>query len=206
MGNQLVKTGGVSLHKVMVIEILFNDHVHHGQGQGAVRTGSNAQVHVGLIGQGDPLGVDHHQFGPFFQVLFHKKFERKIGLVRVVPPENVEIGVRFFGGIPPEGHLPCPDSHAVADTFHREKVRRPESRADQVDQGRHLQVFHADGAAEKTKDLGAEIVFKPGQFLSNLVQGLVPGNFLESAIAALQGPFQTVGAVNHIKGIGPFGA
>jgi hypothetical protein len=75
-----------------------------------------------------------------------------------------------------------------------------------VDQGRHLQVFHADGAAEETEDLRAVFVFKSGQFLSNLVQSLAPANFLESAIAALQRLFQTVGAVNDVKGPGAFGA
>ena len=206
MGDQPVESGGVVFHKFMVIEIFFNDHVYHGQGQGAVRTGSDAQVHVGLIGHGDPLGIDHHQFGPFFEVLFHKKFERKIRLVGVVPPEDIEVGIRFLGGIAAEGHLPGSDAHAVANAFHRKKVGGSESRAQQVNQGRHLQVFHTDGTAEETKDLGAVFVFQPDQFFSNLVQGLIPADFFEVAIAAHERLFQTVEAVNNIQGLGAFGA
>ena len=41
----------------------------------------------------------------------------KVGLVRIVTPEDVEIGVRFFSWVPAKGHLPCADAHAIADAF-----------------------------------------------------------------------------------------
>ena len=73
-------------------------------------------------------------------------------------------------------------------------------------QGRQFQVFHADGAAEKTKDLGAVLVFKPRQFFGNLVQSLIPADFFKVAIAPLERLFQTVGTVNDIQGLGALGA
>ena len=135
MGDQFVKAGGLGFDEITVIEIFGNDDVHHGQGQGAVGAGADAQIHVGFVGQGDALGIDDHQLSPFFQVFLHEKFKRKIGLVGVVAPENIEVGVRFFGGIAPKGQLARANAHAVTDTFHRKKIWRPVTRAQQMDQG-----------------------------------------------------------------------
>ncbi len=41
----------------------------------------------------------------------------KVELVRIVTPEDVEIGVRFFSWVPAKGHLPCADAHAIVDAF-----------------------------------------------------------------------------------------
>ncbi len=77
---------------------------------------------MGLVGQRDTLGINDHQLGPLLQVLLQEELEREVRLVRIVAPEDVEIGVRFFSGIPPESHLPGADAHAIADALYGKEV------------------------------------------------------------------------------------
>ena len=41
----------------------------------------------------------------------------KVELVKIVTPEDVEIGIRFLSWVPAKGHLPCADAHAIVDAF-----------------------------------------------------------------------------------------
>ena len=139
MRDQFVETDGVLLDELLVIEFFLDDDVDHRQGHCAVGAGPDLQVHVGLIGQGDALGVDDHQLGPFCQVLFQGQLQGKIGGIRVVAPEDIELGVEFLGRVLAKGDLSGPDAHPVADALHREEVGRSEGRLEPLGEPGHLQ-------------------------------------------------------------------
>ncbi|VTR71036.1 hypothetical protein DESC_880062 [Desulfosarcina cetonica] len=155
MGHQLVESQGPAIDECLVVKVFIDDDMHHRQCQGAVGAGSDLQVHLGLVGQLDPLGVDHDDLGAAAQILGDSQAQGKIGLVGVVAPEKIEPGVEFLDRIFAEGDLPAADPHAVADTFHREVIGGAVGRPEAVRQGHHLEVFHAHRSAEKAQGLGA---------------------------------------------------
>jgi hypothetical protein len=59
---------------------------------------------------------------------------------------------------------------------------------------------------KKLGDLRPKIFFEPDELFCNFLQGLVPCNFLETPVFALQGLLQAVRAVNDFQGVGPLGA
>ncbi len=206
MGDQFVKTEGMLLDECLVIELLVDDDVHHGQGQRPIRTRSDLEVHLCLVCQRDALGINDHQPGPLGQVFLQGYLQREIRGIRVVAPEDVKVGVLFFHGIFAEGDLAGADAHAVADTLHREEIGGSKGGLEPLGQACHLQVFHPDGATENTQYLGSEFLPEPVQLLCDLIQGLVPGDRLKTAVHPFQGLLDAVGAVNVFKGVFSFGA
>ncbi|OPY06183.1 MAG: hypothetical protein A4E66_02284 [Syntrophus sp. PtaB.Bin001] len=117
MGDEPIKAEGMLLDEIPIIEFFLDDHMHHGKGQGAIGTRPDLQVHIRSIGERNAFGIDNDQPGSFIQIFFEGEFEGKVGLLRVVSPENIELGVHLFDRISSEGHLPYPDAHPVANAL-----------------------------------------------------------------------------------------
>ena len=206
MEDELIETEGVLFDECLVVEFLVDDDVHHGQGKRPIRTRSYPEVHLCLVCQRDVLGINHHQPGPLGQVFLHGHPQGEIRGIRVVAPEDVQVGILFFHGVLAESDLASADAHAVADTLDRKEIGGSKGGLEPLGQACHLQVFHPDGATENTQYLGSEFFPEPVQLLCYLIQGLVPGDRLKTAVHPFQGLLDAVGAVNVFKGVFSLGA
>ena len=121
-------------------------------------------------------------------------------------PQDVQVGVQLFCGVLAECDLAGTDAHAIADTLDREKIGGPIGGLEPLGKACHLQVFHPDGTTEHTQYLGSEFFLELFQLLGNLLQGLIPGYGLKSAVHPFQGLFDALGAVDIVQCIHPLGA
>ena len=199
--SQLVEAGRVRLDIVLVVEVLFDDHLGHAHGQGAIRTGFQTQPVVGLFAITVLAGLHHDQLAAAAQrgvqhVLAHAT-ETAAGVERVGAPNHHAFHLGFQVGL----------NHHGAES---EMVRRSHLHAAIVarrDHVRRLQVgakalpereLHALGLAQDHGDaLGSEFIAVENELFGNGVEGLVPGNPGPTVLAPLAGAlhriFETIG-------------
>ena len=126
--------------------------------------------------------------------------EWKIGLLRIVTPENIKFGIHLLNRVFSKGHLPGPDAHAIADPLHRDEIRTSESSLKSLGHLHHLKVFNSDGTAEDAQYLRSKFFLQTLQLIGNFCQGIVPGDSLPFAIDFLQRIFETVGMIDQFDG------
>jgi len=99
-----------------------DNHMDHGKGKSSIRARPDGQIRIGLVSQRDPFGINHNELRPFPHVLLDRRAQGKVRLIRVMTPQDVEIGIKLFRGIFAEGDLPSSDAHPVTNAFHGKKV------------------------------------------------------------------------------------
>ena len=61
--GKFVEPVGPLLYPIGIVELLFHEHVHEAERQGALRTGTGLKPVVGVLGQVGIANVDHNVFG-----------------------------------------------------------------------------------------------------------------------------------------------
>ena len=171
----------VAIDEVAVMETLIDDHLAHGQRQGAVGTRLDRNPLIGLLGGFREGGVDHHQLAAALL-----GFEQRAALEQpLVGPQHV--------------HAPEDDVARVGEVMHREDVAKDgqagraavllAARGVGIHVGRAIeiaqQVMIENGVGVMVTGQGdrlrAVLVRDILQLVGDEAEGLVPGDALELA-------------------------
>ena len=91
---QLVRHVAVAGEIVAVGEALLEQDVHDAAGQRPVGARAQRQMHVGLLGRGRAVGVDHDQLGPaLLSGAGDVGHQVDVGVDRVGAPDHDQVGM-----------------------------------------------------------------------------------------------------------------
>jgi hypothetical protein len=183
-------------------EALGEQHVHHGAGQRAVGAGPRRQVQVGLGGGRGAVGVDHHQRHVAAAAgLLHPVHEVHLGVHRVAAPHHDQLRVahlaRVDAALGADAGEPAGIGEGEAEGF---TLARPAGQVAEAADGAALHQAHGAGVVVGPDGLGAVAVHRLAQPRGQQVEGLVPADGREAALALGADPQQRPGEALRVVG------
>ena len=202
---KLLETVGPPLHEVVVVEVLLDEDVRHGHGQGGVGAGAHAQPHLGAGGQPREGRVDGDHLGTALHAVDDPMAEEVVGvgnnsvaapvhddlrtaplgtflvvaileLLRHIGDHEVAVHGSHGGRTRAEARVACKIAHG--------EVRGAERRMCQIGD---LVAVVAAGADVADDGLGTVVLPDGADLLLDDVEGLVPADLLPLVLAALAG-------------------
>ena len=168
---ELVESVGVALHEALVVELLFDDHMDHGEHQGQVGAGLDGDPDVGLARRHRVAGVDVDELVAVVQVLEEidrVRCENRLGPVG--PGHDDEAAVPYVRER--EGAVGMEEAHVVGHQALRgvpEGVGGPEGLGHVEEE-----VLLEPLGGAKHDALRAVALLELEEFLGRVVQGLFP--------------------------------
>ena len=218
--GQRVEAVGPAVHEVVVVQVLLDDHVDHGEREGRVGAGAQAQPVPGARGHPREPGVHDHQLAAALHGLHDPVAQKGVGVGhhRVVAPDDDAlrrhpVGVVLVARLAELAHVghPLVSHDHVAQRVARNHARVPGKEAQRevwppeirilvVRNGlRHV----ATGAHHGHDGFGTILFLDAPHLLLYEVVGLVPRDALPRVLAAVlarsaHGVLQAPGAVHHL--------
>ena len=174
--DELLPPVGVVLDKILVVELLVDDHVEHPVSEGRVRAGSQREPDVGPRGRTGEPRIDDDELGAMvqgdregFPLVFIRVDDR-----HVVSPKDDALGeiLVIDDRIGAAGDNARRYPGSVTEVARRQDVGRAKAIGNAVDHGF---VFPASAVTEND-GFRPVLLFVPEDPLRNGVQGLVPGD------------------------------
>ena len=205
--RQLVKTSGIAVHELVVVQALGNQHVGNTQQQRQVAARAHAEPAIGKRGRAAAPGVNHDDFRPTparVVECIDRPHRRRID--NGTPQIHDAIGMRQVGGgAVAQAVLPTGETAYLAGaigTVHVGRTQRMHKtiRPVAVERG------NAERHAQRTWPV---LVNNPPKARSDLRERLVPGNRIEPRAipAAVHGVHNAIALVKrHVQTMAPAGA
>ena len=182
---------GPLLDELLVVELLADDHVEHGEPQRIVGAGAKLEKVVGALGEHGLARVDDDDLGLAGQGILYPESQFAIGpgIDGVVAPEQDQVRLRLVG-IGADGQLAHGDDRSVnpGPEALSGAWLAPVGGADGVGEAGDIAEVVASGPGAHPDALGAVALGGLANLGAHLVVGLVPGDALPLPLAPSAGP------------------
>src|ERR1035438_8710042 len=167
------------------MQAIANDDVHQPQGQRNIGAGIDGNVPIGKASSAGAIGIDHHQLGPVTPGLFDERPEMNVVAVNVGGPGDDVLRVTELFGFGPDLASVDRDNGVAAGlrTDAAVQLRRSQAMKEPPIHGGIAKHAYVAAVGIRQDCLRPVLRADAAQTGRYLVEGFVPANALESAIA-----------------------